>query len=146
MKTKTIIISSIIATILLISYFSLLNTNSTTYQEKILKSVSLSEWKNTYENNKNLIIIDVRTPEEYNKGHIENAINIDYYNPNFQTELKKLDKTKEYLIHCKSGSRSGKTLNIMKNLNFKNVLNLKGGINGWITAKYKTTTKCPHCL
>ncbi|MBM7559982.1 rhodanese-like domain-containing protein [Marinitoga litoralis] len=80
---------------------------------------------------KDIIIIDVRTPGEYNSGHIENSINIDYYNSSFKNELSKLDKNKTYIIYCRSGNRSGKSLEIMRDLGFNNVYNITGGILKW---------------
>jgi len=81
--------------------------------------------------NQNFIIIDVRTPSEYTSGHIENAINIDYSASNFRSELGKLDKNKAYLIYCRSGNRSQKALEVMKELGFSEVYNILGGITSW---------------
>ncbi len=83
------------------------------------------------QDNPNFAIIDVRTPEEYNAGHIENAMILDYYEDNFKDELDKLDKDKTYLIYCKSGNRSGKARDIMRDLNFTEVYNMLGGIIQW---------------
>ena len=83
------------------------------------------------QNNPDFVIIDVRTPEEFADGHIENAINLDYYSETFRDELNKLDKGKKYLIYCRSGNRSGKALNIMQELNFREVYNMSGGILEW---------------
>lgn len=99
-----------------------------------LKTVSLSEWKTIYENNKDnqeYIILDVRTPEEYNTDKIEDSININFYDPNFKEQLNQLDKNKKYLIYCRSGSRSSKTLSLMKELKFVTVYDLDGGIIAW---------------
>jgi len=82
-------------------------------------------------NNPNFVIIDVRTPEEFAEEHIENAINIDYRSEAFRDELNNLDKGKTYLIYCRSGVRSGKALNIMEELNFREVYNVSGGIIAW---------------
>ena len=82
-------------------------------------------------NNSNFVIIDVRTPEEYESGHIENAINIDFYSDNFKDELKKLDKNKNYLVYCRSGNRSGSSLEIMEELGFKEAYHISGGISEW---------------
>ena len=82
-------------------------------------------------NNPDFVIIDVRTPEEFAEGHIENVINLDYYSETFRDELNKLDKNKMYLIYCRSGNRSGKALNIMEELNFREVYNMSGGIIEW---------------
>lgn len=83
------------------------------------------------QNNPDFVIIDVRTPEEFAEGYIENAINIDFYAETFRDELNKLDKDKTYFIYCRSGNRSGSALAIMAELNFREVYNLSGGITAW---------------
>jgi len=80
--------------------------------------------------NPNFIIIDVRTPEEYRTEHIEGAINIDYSEA-FKTKIANLDKTKTYLIYCRTGHRSGITLKMMQELGFRRVYNMIGGIIQW---------------
>lgn len=72
------------------------------------------------------IIIDVRTIDEYNSGHIENSLNI---------EWQAIDNINEYIakdekiyLYCRSGNRSGKAQNILINIGYKDVINL-GGIN-----------------
>ena len=93
------------------------------------------------QDNPDFVILDVRTPEEFADGHIENAINLDYYSETFRDELNKLDKNKKYLIYCRSGNRSGKTLNIMERLNFREVYNMLGGIIQWEAEGLPTTNK-----
>jgi len=83
------------------------------------------------QNNPDFEIIDVRTPAEFAGEHIENATNIDFYSEDFQDMLNNLDKDKTYLIYCRSGGRSGSALDIMAELNFKEVYNISGGINRW---------------
>ena len=83
------------------------------------------------QNNPDFVIIDVRTPEEFADGHIENAINLDYYSETFQDELDKLDKKKTYLIYCRSGKRSSNALNIAGELEFREAYNMLGGIIEW---------------
>lgn len=78
-----------------------------------------------------LVILDVRTPQEVMAEKIGEPINLDFYNPNFTQELDKLDKEKTYLVYCRSGSRSSSAMEIMKELGFKKVYNLSGGIMGW---------------
>lgn len=77
------------------------------------------------------VILDVRTPPEFEESHLQQAKLLDYYSPNFKEELQKLDKSKRYLIYCRTGVRSVETLNLMKNLGFKEVYNLIGGLNLW---------------
>ena len=86
------------------------------------------------------VIIDVRTPEEFAGGHIENAINIDYYASTFESDINALDKDKAYLIYCRSGNRSGQALDIMEDLGFQEVYDLGGGINAWKSAGLPTVS------
>ncbi|RMH74104.1 MAG: rhodanese-like domain-containing protein [Gemmatimonadetes bacterium] len=80
----------------------------------------------------NFIIVDVRTPREYQAGHIDGAINIDFYNPSFASQLEQLDRDKEYLIYCRSGNRSGKTYQLMtQKLGFQKVYHLTKGMIDW---------------
>jgi len=90
------------------------------------------------QNKPNFVILDVRTPEEFADGYIENAVNIDFYSATFRDELDNLDKNKTYLIYCRSGSRSGKALNIMAELDFKEVYSVSGGIIAWKAARLPT--------
>ncbi len=82
-------------------------------------------------NNENFVILDLRTPEEYSSMRIENSVNINFFDENFKEELSKLEKDKTYLIYCKGGYRSNKTLELMKKLDFKKVYNLEKGILDW---------------
>ncbi len=81
------------------------------------------------QNNPDFVIIDVRTPEEFGEEYIEQATNIDFYSETFRDTLNALDKNKTYLIYCQSGGRSGSALDIMAELNFKEVYNILCGIN-----------------
>jgi len=83
------------------------------------------------QNNPDFIIIDVRTPEEFDEGHLEDAVNIDFYSDMFAGDLSSLNKGKAYLIYCRSGGRSGNTLNIMEDEGFLEVYNIVGGIIAW---------------
>jgi rhodanese-related sulfurtransferase len=90
--------------------------------------------------NENFVILDVRTEEEFNDGHIENAINIDFYSETFTQELDKLDKAKKYLIYCRSAKRSGQAMPIMEDLGFQEVYNMLGGIVEWEDNGYPIVT------
>lgn len=76
-------------------------------------------------------IIDVRTPDEYASGHIKGAVNIDYLDDAFETQLAKLDPAKPYLLYCRSGHRSGEAKSVMMEKGFKQVSDIKGGILAW---------------
>lgn len=72
----------------------------------------------------NVVIIDVRTPQEYNQGHVDKSLNIDFLNADFKTQIAKLDKNKLYGLYCRSGNRSGQALKVMKQMGFTQVENL----------------------
>lgn len=80
-------------------------------------------------------VLDVRTPEEFREGHIKGAKNIDYHAGDFAAKVKELDKSKPYLVHCKSGGRSTSSLATFKELGFEKVIHLDGGFTGWEAAK-----------
>lgn len=86
------------------------------------------------------VLLDVRTPEEYESGHLQDAINIDFFNEAFESNLLKLDKDTKVYVYCRSGNRSAKTAKLMHQLSFKEVINLDGGIKAW-QASGKTVIK-----
>jgi len=109
---------------------------------QIIENITPQEASTLIQNNQNnpdFVIIDVRTSEELADGHIENAINIDYYSETFRDELNNLDKSKTYLIYCRSGNRSAKALNRMAELNFREVYNILEGIVRWKAEGLPTT-------
>lgn len=79
-------------------------------------------------------ILDVRTPAEFAAGHIPGAVNINIGSADFVSELEKLDRSKLYLVACRSGSRSARALDIMGGMGFTNVRNLFGGMIEWEAA------------
>lgn len=83
------------------------------------------------ESNPEFIILDVRTPREYEESRIEHAKNIDYNSNNFKDELSKLERKHLYLVYCRSGRRSSGAVKQMNNLGFNNVKNMSGGIMKW---------------
>ena len=80
---------------------------------------------------KTLLIIDVRTKEEYDREHFPKAKLINFFGSDFEKKLKGLDKDKAYLLHCQSGGRSRGALKKMRELGFKEVYHLDGGILAW---------------
>ncbi len=86
---------------------------------------------------KNVQLIDVRTPNEYKNSHISNAKNINIFDNDFILQTSILDKSKPVYVYCRSGGRSMKAANKLKDAGFK-VYNLNGGIKGWQKAGNKT--------
>lgn len=83
-----------------------------------------------------LTIIDVRTHDEYAKGHLPGAKNINIYSADFKTTLQSLDKHNTYVVHCKSGSRSKKAIEELKAQGFERVLHLRSGYDDWVSLGY----------
>lgn len=71
-------------------------------------------------------LVDVRTPEEFNGGHLQFAKNIDFNGPEFRAQLAKLDKKKPVYLYCRSGNRSGKATDTLKVLGFTTFYNIGG--------------------
>ncbi len=83
-------------------------------------------------NSSSLVIIDVRTPLEYQSGRLDGAINLDYYSDGFLNNLTSLDKNSTYLIYCRRGVRGGLASGMMKDLGFREVYNIAGGLTQWV--------------
>ncbi|MEN9716860.1 MAG: hypothetical protein RLZZ483_835 [Actinomycetota bacterium] len=81
-----------------------------------------------------VIILDVRTPEEFNAGHIPNAININVADSNFSSEVSKLDKNATFAVYCRSANRSAVATNEMAELGFTDMYDMQGGIIDWEAA------------
>jgi len=81
--------------------------------------------------NSDIQLIDVRTPNEYEEGHIDNATLIDFLADNFKDKVQSLDKNKPVYLYCRSGGRSGRASKILKELGFIEIYDLKGGYMAW---------------
>ena len=88
------------------------------------KDINLKNAIKTINNSTNLIMLDVRTAEEYSSGNIPNSINIDVLSPDFKSKIELLDKNKEYLVYCRSGNRSAIASSIMATNGFIKIYNL----------------------
>ena len=97
-----------------------------------MKNLTQEQWSKEVTENKDAVILDVRTEEEFIEGYIPNAKNIDIYKgQGFLDEVEKLDKSKDYYVYCRSGARSAQACALMKQQGFENASNLMGGITDW---------------
>ena len=78
-----------------------------------------------------LVVLDIRTPEEFNDVRLAGAINVDYYDADFADQLDALDKNDPYVMYCRSGNRSSDAIKTMKELGFVEVYEIDGGIVNW---------------
>jgi phage shock protein E len=81
--------------------------------------------------NKDNVVLDVRTKEEFKAGHIPGAVNIDFKAPDFERQVGKLDRNKTYLVHCAAGVRSAAASKKMETAGFKELYDLAPGFRGW---------------
>lgn len=81
---------------------------------------------------KNTVLLDVRTSDEYKAGHIPGSLQIDVLKAeDFKKQVAALDKTKKYLLYCRSGKRSKEALALMKEAGFTKLYDLEGGFSNW---------------
>jgi phage shock protein E len=73
-----------------------------------------------------VILVDVRTPEEYKAGHLKYSQNIDFKKEDFKNKIVELDKSKPVYLYCRTGNRSGKTADLLKKSGYTNVYNIGG--------------------
>ncbi|MGO3812396.1 rhodanese-like domain-containing protein [Mesonia sp.] len=96
-------------------------------QTNTIEVLSATEFKEAV-TNKEVQLVDVRTPKEFKEGEIEEALNIDFLqNETFTTQFEKLDKEEPVYIYCRSGNRSGKAAKQLEKMGFKEIYDLEGG-------------------
>ena len=89
------------------------------------------EVKEVLKKNKSIVILDVRTPEEFAAGHLKGAKNIDIKQPNAYSKIDKLNTKTTYLVYCRTNHRSGMAVEYMMQKGFKNVYQMMDGFPGW---------------
>jgi len=130
MKKKLIIFAIAIFVICLGLVLPPLNAQDSTR----ITAVSAKEAADLIDNHKgdsDFTILDIRTPGEFQSGHLKSAILIDFYSQPFADQLSRLDKGKIFLIYCRTGNRSTKSLEIFKKLKFQKVYHMANGISTW---------------
>ena len=101
-------------------------------QEPTKTDISVKELQQQISKNKEAIIFDVRTQGEVDAGMIDaGVLNYDFNNPDFSDNVASLDKDKIYYVYCQAGGRSSRAVKMMKEMGFKNVINVDGGIGQW---------------
>ncbi|HLP27160.1 MAG TPA: rhodanese-like domain-containing protein [Candidatus Didemnitutus sp.] len=104
------------------------------------KNVNVSEAKAMIDKG-GVVVLDVRTPDEYRAGHLKDAKLANVNDASFDANIAKLDKNKPVVVYCAVGGRSARASDIMVKKGFKNVYNVSGGYNAWSGAGLPTTTK-----
>ncbi len=122
-----------------ITFFFTSCSNGQTNSE-INTNLSATEFSEKIKQLSTAPILDVRTPDEFLKGHLVNAFNYDWNGNEFEKQIALLDKSKPVFVYCLSGSRSASAANQMRSEGFKEVYELNGGIMKWRGANLPETT------
>lgn len=108
----------------IVAVILLINSGCSQIKGKHITEVSQSELDNVF-------LVDVRTPDEFNAGHLDNALNIDWLGDSFPAEFEKIEKNQTIYLYCRSGKRSADATKFLDSLGYKNVVNLEGGYIAW---------------
>jgi thioredoxin len=131
---KVLFFSVILITLLMVSC-----TNGQT--QNVKTNLTPAEFEESIKKTPNAVLVDVRTPDEFSKGHLVNAKNIDWNGSTFDKEISSIDKSKPVFVYCLSGGRSGQAASKMRADGFKLVYELDGGIMKWRGANLPETTE-----
>jgi len=101
-----------------------------------IKNIGVPEFEKLRASKTN-VVLDVRTPKEFEAGHMPGAVNIDVNAPDFEQKVRALDPKKTYLVHCAAGVRSARACQRLDKLNFEHLYNLEGGFKAWEKAGNK---------
>ena len=123
--------------LLILILFGFILPSCRAQQDQTITALSPTEAADLIEKHKgdtNFVILDIRTPGEYQSGHLKDATMIDYYSNAFVNDIGRLDREKTYLVYCRSGNRSARSLDLFKKLQFQRVYHLATGIISWNAA------------
>lgn len=116
---------------LLLPVLALLFCSFTTITAQNKASVNSKQVSSMLLKDKKIIVLDVRTAEEFSYGHIKGALNIDIRQPDAFSKIDKLNKNAKYIVHCRTNHRSGIAVNHMIQSGFKNIYQMMDGWSGW---------------
>lgn len=95
------------------------------------KNVTISEAEKLIKNDPKVVVLDVRTPEEFKAGHIAGAKNIDFNGDDFEKQIAALDKSKTYIVHCAAGGRSAQACKIIEQVKLPSAVHMNEGFKAW---------------
>ncbi len=130
------IYSAILASIVIVAIISGCLSGTSPSEKSRHVDVSVQQGKEMIDNGE-VFILDVRTQEEYDEGHIMGATLIPL--DELDRRLKELPQDKKILVYCRTGQRSLTASEKLENSGFTQIYNMKGGITEWKNAGYEVT-------
>lgn len=128
-----------IATILVLAFTVVFNacgqkdkTQGENNSESTKKTISLVSPSELQKVQTEVQLIDVRTPEEFESGHLESAVNINIKDSDFESKVGAYDRSKPIYVYCKKGGRSASAAKKLKEMGFEEIYDLEGGITNWV--------------
>jgi thioredoxin len=108
---------------------------------KAIKAIDVKTFAEKLHTTENPQLLDVRTPEEFATGRIENAVNVNWNSDDFVAKVSKYDKSKPIFVYCKAGGRSSDAADKLAEMGFAEIYNLEGGIMKWNASSDKPSEK-----
>jgi rhodanese-related sulfurtransferase len=99
--------------------------------DPVVETVSPERASEIIDGGDGVVVLDIRTPEEFAQARLAGAVNIDFYADDFQDRLAELDKDTDYVLYCRTGNRTSTAREMMRNLGFASVHEVDGGIVNW---------------
>ena len=127
---KTHMIALISAVLIGSAAFFVLGADDVTQAKPEVKKIDTQEFDKLRHETK-AVVLDVRTKDEFVKGHVPGAVNMDVSDPQFRKKTAELDKSKTYLVHCARGMRSARASKMLAAMGFENLFDYHGGFEQW---------------
>jgi rhodanese-related sulfurtransferase len=100
-------------------------------QGSVQNNISVEDAAKLLQSNPKVVILDVRTADEFKGGHIPGATNLDFFSDDFAQRIAALDKSKTYIVHCAAGGRSAKACKVIQQYDLPSVYHMNEGFNAW---------------
>jgi thioredoxin len=126
---------SLILSALMVVLFSCTNHS----QQQGIELVGVQAFAEKLKTTPTATIIDVRTPEEFQGGHLKDAVNFNVLAPEFANQVSQLDRDHAVFVYCKAGGRSADAASIMKDMGFDIIYDMQGGYMAWSSAGMEST-------
>ncbi len=112
-----------------------------TLKDTGIRHVNAAQASSLIEAHPEIVVLDVRTKREFDGGHLDGAVNLDFFSPEFKQRVEQLDTEKTYVLHCRSGNRSSKAARLLKDAGIESVVHMDGGVKAWRKADLPLVTE-----